>query len=102
MRPSWLVDRPETPVAPGTTLRPRHTRRLGSARRRRQGRLRCSFPHQAEGRSDLVYEEVGLLERSEVTAPVQLVPVVDIGVPLLGPTARHSKELFGKDGAASR
>src|SRR6266567_4466288 len=102
MQPSWLVDRPEMPVAPGTTLRPRHARHLELARRHRQGRLRYSFPHQPEGRSDLVYEEIGLLERSEVAALVQVVPVLDIGVPLLGPTARHPKELFGKDGAAGR
>ena len=47
---------------------------------------RSALPQQAEVRADLVHEEVGLLERGEVAATIELAPVADVGVDPLGPT----------------
>src|SRR5262249_49773368 len=58
--------------------------------------------HEAEARPQLVHEERWLLERREVSAAVELVPVHDVPVALLGPGTRHRDDLLGKDAAAGR
>src|SRR6202041_1575102 len=58
--------------------------------------------YEAEERPELVHEEVRLLEGGEVAAPLQLVPVTQVGEALLGPAPGEPDDLLGKDGAPGR
>src|SRR5229473_2440402 len=62
--------------------------------------LHCS--HLAKAGSKLSYKQVGLLERGEVAAAIQPVPINQIRIALLGPAARRAEKLFREDAAAHR
>lgn len=61
-----------------------------------------SASERRECRADLFGEELGLFEGREVTALVDLVPVDELAIAELGPTARRSVDFAREDGHADR
>ena len=58
--------------------------------------------HKAEERTDLVDEDLGLLEGGEVPAAIGLVEVPKVGEPPLDPTPRRPEDLLREDRAPER
>src|SRR5215216_4235686 len=61
-----------------------------------------SSPQRAEADAELVREQLRLLPGGEVTAPVDLVEVDEVGVGLLGPASRRLVLLAGEDRYGNR
>ena len=59
-------------------------------------RERHPSSHQSKERANLFHEQLGLLEGSEVAAPVGLVPVADVREALLRPAPGRTLKLLGK------
>src|SRR6266851_4385708 len=73
---------------------------LSKSKRGNRSYLHCS--DLAKASSKLFHKQIGLFERGEVAAAIQPVPINQIRIALLGPTARHAEKLFREDAAAHR
>ena len=63
---------------------------------------RSRSAQRAKAVAQLLREQRRLLERREMAAAVELVPVDEVGIDALGPAARRRNDLPGKDAAAHR
>jgi hypothetical protein len=63
---------------------------------------RSAVSARAKAGTQLLREQGRLLEGREVAAAIELVPVDEIGVELLGPAARRREDLAGKQAASHR
>jgi hypothetical protein len=76
--------------------------RSGTASLAEQAHVQGFLSQRPKRGSHLFGEELRLLPRSEVAAPIDLVEVRDVGVGLLDPAARGSPDLAGKRREADR
>src|SRR5215218_9110052 len=63
---------------------------------------RHALAHRRECGSHLLREELGLFPSGEVSAPIDLVEVGEVGVAPFGPAARGTPDLVGEGGEADR
>src|SRR5262245_11328656 len=75
---------------------------MATSYRNGPGTTRPPSAQRAECRSQLAREEIRLLPRGEVVAPVDFVEVDEVRVGLLGPASRSLVELAGEDADGGR
>src|SRR5580704_18912938 len=110
MRAAGSRARPGPRPRPAAGRRRARPARPGMPRRgaRRPGaapacpRDRRLSPQWPEAGADFADERLGLLERGEVAALIQFVPVLHVRELLVGPAAGRAEDLLGEDRAADR